>query len=101
MLTPGKLLKEMIVTVLENKPYESEKESLCGNTVQKIKNFDQSGYGKVLKIIVVQLPYVIVNEFNNGKLDKYPFTYDTRRTTFMELNEEYLIANGIEIKTNL
>lgn len=97
MVTPGEISKGMLVTVLEHKPYENEVPSLFGDTVQKVKNQDRSGYGEVLRVEAVQLPYVIVRYLKCSILKDTPIRYDTRRTTFMELSEDYLAANGIKL----
>lgn len=96
MLSPGEISKGMFVTVLEHKPYESEIPSLFGDTVQKVKNQDRSGYGEVLRVEAVQLPYVIVRYLKCSILKDKPIRYDTRRTTFMELNDDYLEVYGIK-----
>jgi hypothetical protein len=96
MLSPGEISKGMFVTVFEHKPYESEIPSLFGDTVQKVKNQDRSGYGEVLRVEAVQLPYVIVRYLKCSILKDKPIRYDTRRTTFMELNDDYLEVHGIK-----
>lgn len=95
MLSPGEISKGMFITVLEHKPYESEIPSLFGDTVQKVKNQDRSGYGEVLRVEAVQLPYVIVR-YISSILKDTTIRYDTRRTTFMELNDDYLEVHGIK-----
>lgn len=90
MLSPGEMSVGQIVTVFENKPYENEETSLFGDTVQKTKRQDRSGYGSVLRIQAIDLPYVVCLYLDDNIYgQEFKVTFDTRRTSFKELNLEF------------
>ena len=90
MLSPGEMSVGQIVTVIENKPFEHESSSLFGDTVQKVKTEDRSGYGNVLQIRAIDLPYVVCLYLDRRTFQKEEkWTFDTRRTSFKELKPEF------------
>jgi hypothetical protein len=60
---------------------------------------DRSGMGATYMVVAVCLPYVAVKNMDRNDPFKDKIReYDTRRTVFMELNEDWLIAMGITKK---
>ena len=90
MLSPGEMSVGQIVTVIENKPFESDVASLFGDTAQKIVTQDRGGYGDILRIQAIDLPYIICLYLNKDYCGGgFKVTFDTRRTTFKELKREF------------
>lgn len=102
MISPGELAVGMFVTVLDNKPYERQE---AGNSVLSESqvivtvNVDRSGMGNVHTVLAVDLPYVAMRREDSS----FVHSYDTRRTTLMELSAEYVkaICPKLGIKTNI
>ena len=55
-------------------------------------NYDRSGCGDVLVVLAVDLPYIVVRYENEYKNSRIVVQKDTRRTNFMELSDEYVLA---------
>jgi hypothetical protein len=99
MISPAEIAEGMFITVLENLPHTHPAEGFLGmpipdaeGGVATITHEDRSGYGEVLKVEAIQLPYVLVSYPFDNILRDHVTKYDTRRTTFMELNEKYVAA---------
>lgn len=96
ILSPGELAVGMFVTVHNHAPYTKEHVSdgglFSGPTVVTTKTHDRSWYGDVLTIKAIDLPYIVFQAENNCPTDKHISTLDTRRTTLMELSDEYVLA---------
>ena len=103
MLTPGELSVGMFITVLENKPYQSENivgnEMLGETSVKTISRQDNSYKGDILEVVAINLPYIVVKWYWADNENKAK-TIDTRRSTFMELSDEFVLAlyPNLEIK---
>lgn len=89
-ISPGELHVGQYVTILEWLPWTTESLELFGDT-KTITHTDHSWCGDVLKIEVVQLPYVIVSHPNDFYLTSST-KLDTRRLKLMELTPEYVEA---------
>jgi hypothetical protein len=92
-LSPGEISAGMFVTVIENKPFENQVMPLFGEgSVQTMTHRDRSGYGEVLSVLAVELPYVVVRSESIHAHSRYNYKVDTRRTTLMELSNDYVSA---------
>ena len=85
----------MFVTVLDNSPYT--KEEVTGGVFAEAKvvtttSHDRSGYGEVLIVLAIDLPYVAVRYEDEYESDRFVTKIDTRRTRLMELSDEYVLA---------
>jgi hypothetical protein len=104
IISPGELHKGQFVTVLSNKPYIKQEfndnipDFLLNNddnqqsNIKTITNEDRSGYGEVMLIEAVMLPYIAVRYVNDSMLKDICIKYDTRRTQYMECSAEYVEA---------
>lgn len=88
MLSPGEIVKNMNITVLEWEPVVHEPDGVF--TMTKVVHQDNSWKGKLLIVVNVQLPYVYVIEYDGWS--KKPFSIDTRRAKLMELKPEIVEA---------
>ena len=61
-----------------------------GTVAVQVTQDDNSGMGKVLRILAVDLPYVAVRDEQN----QFTYSIDTRRTSLMELSHEFVTALG-------
>lgn len=99
IITPGELAVGMFITVLSNKPFKQESmpgiimgDVIGGVETKTIVHEDNSGKGDVLKVLAVQLPYIVVDCYSKFEKPDYRFKFDVRRTEFMELTKEYVLA---------
>ena len=79
-LSPGELAVGMFVTVLDNAPYT--KEEVTGGVFAEAKvitttSHDRSGYGEVLIILAIDLPYVAVRYEDEYESDRFVTKIDT------------------------
>ena len=93
-ISPAELAPGMFVTVLENKPHIREDivGGLLDAKILTATTQDRCGYGDVLTVLVVELPYVVVRYENKYETSRLVVQKDTRRTSFMELSDEYVLA---------
>ncbi len=101
-LAPDDIQKGMRVTVLENKPLQDPFNSrpsfpLPGdewkgndNVAQATGITDRSYMGDVLTVTAVDYPYIALKKESRYEHDRYPVTIDIRRTTLMQLSDEYV-----------
>lgn len=102
MITPGELHKGMLVTVLENKPFETPNFNLFGGETKTITIIDRSGMGEVHTVLAISLPFVIVRRESKHEGQEFTTQIDTRRTTLIEISREYaesLIPNLFKRET--
>ena len=96
ILQPDDFEIGMHITVLENLPYKREAETFDSETftsvIKTITNEDRSGFGNVLEVIAINLPYIICKHHSRHKYSVYNCSYDTRRTKFISLNSDYIKA---------
>lgn len=104
ILSPGELEVGMFVTVHNRAPYTKEHvsdEGFGGLTVVTTKTHDRSWYGDVLTVKAIDLPYIVFQAENNCPTDTHTSTLDTRRTTLMELSDDYVIARHPHLKNKI
>lgn len=81
------------VTVLHGakygSPFAGYRESAVITEEKMIE--DNSYKGDVLKIIAIQLPYIVLENLSNGMIDS-PINLDLRKWKLMKLNEKYISA---------
>lgn len=95
ILSPAEMAVGMFVTVLENKPFireEPEGGMFGGGPVHTIATVDRSGMGEVHTVLAIELPFVVVRRESDYEHSRFTHSYDTRRTTFMELKPDYVKA---------
>lgn len=98
LLEPDDFEVGMYVTVLENLPYQREVEVFEDYTAQVktlVRN-DNSYKGDVLQILAINLPYLVCKVFDKYIGKSYNSPFDTRRTKFISINQEYV--NFMEVK---
>ena len=84
-MSPGELAKGQFVTVLSNSTSDRVLDGGFVTADTIVKHEDRSGYGALLEVLAVDLPYVVTQEVGS----RFKHTRDTRQTTFMEVNEEF------------
>jgi len=60
-----------------------------GDTITKVR-YDNSYKGDVLKIVCVELPYVVLLTYEHCLGDGYKITLDTRRWKFMRISNDFI-----------
>lgn len=95
-ISPAELAVGMYITVLNpavnTRQINPMFDGGFSTEIQTITNTDRSGMGKVLKVLAVELPYVVLLEEHKHECGKFTSSYDTREHTFMELNSDYVKA---------
>jgi hypothetical protein len=88
MISPGELTAGMNVTVLETSPITMEQiRGLDGDVMTQRQTWPADAFkGMPMKIVAVNLPYVILRAMGNTAI------LDTRVVKFMELTDDYVKA---------
>ena len=99
-LAPDDLVVGMRVTVIKNNSFQNALQTqssvLSGDEwkgeseqVKTVEDTDRSGYGDVLTILAINLPYVAVRHESPYALSRFNYAIDIRRTVLSQLSDDY------------
>lgn len=78
-LNPNEIKVGQIITGLDSKPYSSGFQ-------------DRSYFGELMKVVAVDLPFIVLKYCKNDSLSNYKSIADTRIFVFAEPSSEYRAA---------
>ena len=100
-LTQDDLAAGLLVTVTRGPVRKVFPSPFCGGTATEVHEVeDRSGQGAALRIVAVDLPFIVVQEIGRAPLLSRPRAMDTRLYTFASVSPEFVGALGAPAPAN-